>query len=153
MPPSSRRLPRIAASALAAGCCAFLASCGAPGPDAARGTAFFTAENGLRVGPLGDGSFEVYGGGSASGSRFFCAASAYAQTRLNAPYAGRVVLHSPIGPSVFNPGGRGATFRLGPPSPGASQSGFTLSLRRAGKSISVGHGLALCEVQEPGFFG
>lgn len=120
--------------------------------NANRMASSFRASNGFIVHPLSDGRFEVIARG-ASGSRgYFCAAGDYAQIRLGAPPADRVVLTQPVGPSINNPGGRSAIFTVAPQ--GSSRaSGISLNMRQAGESLTIAHARARCRSELPGFFG
>lgn len=115
-----------------------------------RDNAVFRASNGFLVHPIGDGRFEVIPRGNSSSKGFFCAAGDYAQRRLGEPPAARVVLTSPIGPAINNPGGNSAKFTVAPP--GSSRnSGIFVNTRRAGQSLTIGHARTLCNRDFPGF--
>ena len=127
-----------------------LAAC-EPGAVQSRDNAVFRASNGFIVHPLDAGRFEVIPRGNSSSKGFFCAAGDYAQRRLGEPPAARVVLLSPVGPAINNPGGRSAKFAVAPQG-AARNSSIFVNTRRAGESLTIGHARTLCNRDFPGFF-
>lgn len=121
-----------------------LAACDTPGgTERMQGT--FLAVNNFRVVPSADPTrFEVVANAGGGGSDFFCAAADYAYKRLNAPTNARVVLVAPVGPSVANPGGRGAFFTVVPRGTVPPSKGISIRMRRAGENYSIAHARNFC---------
>lgn len=109
----------------------------------------FIASNKWRVVPAATpGQFEVLAQGGGAGADFFCAAAEYAHRYMGGNPTDRVVMVTNVGPSVANPGGRGAMFVLAPRG-SAERSGVSISMK-AGENMSIAHGEALCEVNRVG---
>lgn len=105
----------------------------------------FVARNDLLVFPMPDGTFEVQARAGTAGPQYFCAAGDYAWRRLNVPFASRIVVVRPDGPSTTNPGGRGMAFKIVPQGAASGEGqGWTVSMRRAGENYTVAHSRALC---------
>lgn len=124
-----------------------VAAC-APLPETAGGPVFL-ARNWRQVVPLSQpGQFEVIGQPGDWGKAYFCAAADYAQTKLRARNADRVVLVAPVGAAVTR-SGTSAIFRVEPYASADTlpASSVTLNMRRSGESRSVATALFLCDDQ------
>lgn len=110
----------------------------------------FLARNWRQVVPLTQpGQFEVIGKPGDWGTEYFCAAADYAQTKLRARSADRLVLLAPVGSAVTREG-TSAVFRVEPYDSDAQlpKPGVTLNMRRSGVNRSVATSLFLCKDQD-----
>lgn len=121
-----------------------LAACDTTG-GTERMQSTYLAVNNFRVVPSPDPArFEVVANAGGGGSDFFCAAADYAYKRLDVPTNARVVLVAPVGPSVANPGGRGAFFTVAPRGTVPPSKGLSVRMSRAGENYSIAHARNFC---------
>jgi len=104
----------------------------------------FTASNGLQVVQFAPDRFEVLARPGSGAPDFYCAAGEFARRMLDARAADRVVVVEPVGPSRFNPGGRGVTFTVEPQGSVSPDRGFAARVNRVGANYTVAHSVAFC---------
>lgn len=112
----------------------------------------FLSVNRMHVVPTSDPArFEVLAQPGSAGPDFFCAAADYADRRLNASPADRVVLTRPV---ARNPdtGRRSGLFTVAPNGSVAPTRSITISTRQAGENMQIAHARSLCNDPTRGTF-
>lgn len=99
----------------------------------------------------GNRSFEIAEGFSALTSRFWCEAGRYAVRKYGASGSDRIYVLNPYGASVVGLRGRVVGFTLSPDQAlleeAAKAGGHSLSVKKAGYNISVGHARGYCGLE------
>ncbi|QBF31218.1 hypothetical protein [Thalassococcus sp. S3] len=108
----------------------------------------FTADNRLKVAPVSNAVFEVYGRGAQSAREYWCAAGDYAITALGAGATQRIYLVQGRAPSVAEPRRTSVRFSLSPEAAGITpldpQNSITVT--RIGDNIGAAHAQTFCYV-------
>lgn len=112
----------------------------------------YTATNGLSVVPVsGQGAYEVTTRGGDGARALWCAAAQYAREVHGLSSTQRVYLETGYGKSQTKPGLRGVSFTTRPTAALASgprlgdAGNYSVSIRRAGFSLTVGHAENFCD--------
>jgi hypothetical protein len=104
----------------------------------------FTAQNGNRVNPMANGVFEVVQNVRSRPADFWCGAGDFAVRALRAASAQRVYVWRPIGASETQPSSNGVQFALNPPPGADTNTGYSLSVKRAGDNLTAGAAQQYC---------
>lgn len=120
-----------------------------PLPDTAGGSPFLASNRRVVVPLTESGQFEVIGQPGDWSQEYFCAAGDFAQTKLRARGADRVVLVAPVGPAVTR-SGTSAIFRIEPRETAGDlpPTGTSLNMRRTGENRTVSSARFFCERQK-----
>lgn len=116
------------------------------------GSRFLARNNYVVVSGPGGGEFTVLGKAGAAGPDYFCAAADYAHRRLGYPDAERVVLIAPVAKNPAYNGQRTGTFRVASSGQVPPRTGISVSMRKAGENLQIGHARSMCETHPVGFF-
>ena len=105
----------------------------------------FRARNTLTVNPITATEFEVVKKASSSPRAMWCAASDFSGRGLGRYKKTDLIIKTPIGPSVTQPGRIGVMFTIDPDKSDipSSKSG-SVTVKTAGASLSVGHAQTFC---------
>lgn len=95
------------------------------------------AMNGHEVAPLGGGVYEVVGRVGSGAADYWCGIGDFARVVLDVPAAQRIYVWRPVGPSVVRSGRKAVHFALTPPPGTGAEGGYSLTVRRAGESLSA----------------
>ena len=105
----------------------------------------FRAESRLIVVPLNAKDFEVIEDRGEGPRGIWCAAADFARSRLGAGGGDRLYIKSGRGPSLTAVGRKGVVFTLDPARLGVEPSrGYSVSLRKVGYNLPVGHAYSFC---------
>ena len=106
----------------------------------------FKAINRLTVNPINATDFEVIKKASSSPRAMWCAAADYSGRRLDRYNKTDLIIITPIGPSTTQPDRNGVTFTIDPnQSNVAPTKSYSVTVKTAGASMSVGHAKTFCD--------
>lgn len=106
----------------------------------------YKAINRLTVNPINATEFEVIKRTSSSPRAMWCAAADYSGRRLDSYNKTDLIIITPIGPSTTQPDRNGVTFTIDPnQSDVAPTRSYSVTVKTAGASMSVGHAKTFCD--------
>ena len=103
----------------------------------------FKAMNRLVVNPLTVTEFEVVQRPGSSPKKIWCAASDYTQNALGQSSKTDIIIKTPSGPSVTEPGKKGVGFTIDPNQVTPVKSS-SVSIKTVGASMSASHAATFC---------
>ena len=113
----------------------------------------FRAINWLYVNPITATEYEVVLKPGASPRAVWCAASDYSGRRLGRYNKTDLIVKTPAGPSVTHPGRNGVVFTIDPSQLDvALTKSHSVTINKAGASLSVGHAKMFCPFFPGPFF-
>ena len=113
----------------------------------------FRAINWLYVNPITATEYEVVLKPGASPRGVWCAASDYSGRRLGRYNKTDLIVKSAVGPSVTQPGRNGVVFTIDPSQlDDAPTKSHSVTINKAGASLSVGHAKMFCPLFPGPFF-
>lgn len=112
----------------------------------------FTAVNRLTVNPINATEFEVIKRPASSPRQMWCAAADYSGRRLGRYNKTDLIIVTPIGPSTTQANRNGVVFSIDPNQSGvAPTKSFSVTVKTAGASMSVGHAKSFCDDDNSAF--
>jgi hypothetical protein len=103
----------------------------------------FKAMNGLEVNPLAATEFEVVERRGSRPKKIWCAASDYTQSALGQSSKTIIIIKTPSGPCMTEPGGKGVSFTIDPNQVTPVKSS-SVSIKTVGASMSASHAATFC---------
>lgn len=113
----------------------------------------FRAINWLNVNPISKTEFEVVLQPGASPRAVWCAASDYSGKRLGHYNKTDLVVKTAVGPSVTQTNRKGVTFSIIPKQDSdATSKSYSVTIKKVGATLSVGHAHLFCPFLPGPFF-